>query len=73
MKFKERIKYFIEGVGSILDIYPLQTDLGNYFKYYNAKTGLEKDAQAIAEDWGIVGKDLENSVKKTEEQIVNGN
>ena len=73
MGIREKIKYFIRGAGRLLEICPPQKKLGDYFPHYNAKTGFEQDAQALASDLRRVGKDLENSIKKFEEQIENGN
>ncbi len=69
MGLKEKIKYFMKGMGSVLQIYPEQIKLEELFPYYNAKTPQEKDAQALASDWAKVGKDLENSIKKFAEDI----
>ncbi len=73
MSLREKIKYFMKGVGSVLQIYPEQIKLEELFPYYNAKTPQEKDAQALASDCAEIGKDLENSIKKFGEQIYNGN
>jgi len=64
MGLRDKIKYFMKGMGSVLQIYPEQIKLEDLFPYYNAKTPQEKDAQALASDWTKVGKDLENSIKK---------
>ncbi|MCK5149731.1 hypothetical protein KAJ87_02305 [Candidatus Pacearchaeota archaeon] len=58
------MKGFFRGIMRVLEIYPTQKKLGDYFPHYNSKTGSEQDAQALTEDWRKVGNDLERALGK---------
>ncbi len=69
MKIKEKMIYFMKGMGSVINMFPTQKKLGDYFPHYNAKTPQEQDTMALTNDWATIGKDLENVIKKFGEQI----
>lgn len=49
----------IIGAGSIFNI------AGNYFEFNYSLTNEEADSKAIESDWGVIGLDIENTVKLT--------
>jgi hypothetical protein len=49
---------FVGGMGSVLNI------MGNYYKFNTSSSTIEADSRAIESDWGVIGKDIENTVKK---------
>ena len=51
------ISSFINGMGSLLDVSPLQ--LNRVIK----KISLESDVEAVSEDWKNIGKDLSDSLR----------
>jgi len=50
-------KLFI-GIGSIFNIY------GNYWMFNYSKSGGEADAKALENDWGVIGQDIKEAIKK---------
>jgi len=64
MSLREKIKYFMKGVGSVIQLFPEEIKLEELFPYYDAKTSQEKDAQALAHDSPVIAKDLEYAIKK---------
>ena len=57
------ISSFINGMGSLLDVSPLQ--LNRVIK----KTSLESDVEAVSEDWKNIGKDLSDSLRNYGDSI----
>jgi len=59
---------FLIGMGSVFNI------AGNYFKYNSSKTEEEADGLAIANDWHIVGQDINDAMiifdKENHNQLV---
>jgi hypothetical protein len=47
---------FLVGMGSVFNI------AGNYFTFKHLSTDEETDAEAIASDWSIVGKDIQEAI-----------
>lgn len=47
---------FIIGMGSVFNI------AGNYFKYNCSETAEEADIVAIANDWNVVGQDINDAM-----------
>jgi hypothetical protein len=47
---------FLIGMGSIFNI------AGNYFKYNSSDTAEEADGLAIANDWHVVGQDINDAM-----------
>jgi hypothetical protein len=54
---------FFIGIGSAFNIF------GNYYKFNTSKTPLEADFKAIQSDWGVVGQDIEKSIKIIKKEI----
>lgn len=57
------ISSFINGMGSLLDVSPLQ--LNRVIK----KISLESDVEAASEDWKNIGKDLSDSLRNYGDSI----
>lgn len=53
---------FLMGAGSVLSI------AGNYFPVSRGKSGVEADFQALASDWGMVGKDIEDAFEQKDHE-----
>lgn len=49
---------FLTGLGTTFNIF------GNSFKFNYSESGEEADSKAIESDWGVVGSDLEKSMKE---------
>jgi len=48
---------FLTGVATILNIQ------GNFFEYNYSKTDKEADAKAMENDWGVIGQDIQKTIK----------
>ena len=53
---------FLTGAGSVRNI------AGNHFSANRGKSGFEADFQAIASDWGMVGKDIEDALEQKDHE-----
>ena len=53
---------FMQGIGSVFNLAGSHYSLGDFFPYYAHATPDEQDAAALAQDWNIVGKDLEAAI-----------
>ncbi len=53
---------FITGMGSVLNL------AGNYYIYNNSESEEEADFLALSSDWGVVGQDIFESIKKIEKE-----
>lgn len=53
---------FMAGAASIIDIG------GTLVMYNESKSGQDADTRAIASDWAVTGKDINNSVEKFEKE-----
>jgi hypothetical protein len=53
---------FLSGFASVIDIG------GTLIEYNNSRNEVEADLRALASDWIITGKDIQNNVEKTEKE-----
>lgn len=54
---------FIGGIGSIINV------AGNYYDFNYTGSGEEADIKAIENDWGMIGDDIRQSVKKITKKL----
>jgi hypothetical protein len=57
------------GYGSVLDL-GSTLSLSLHDLYGDARTPQEVDARALASDWYVVGRDIEESIEKFEQEVV---
>lgn len=48
---------FLTGTATLLNI------RGDFFEYNYSKSGAEADAKAIENDWGVIGQDIQKTIK----------
>lgn len=65
MTFKRRVAYFLQGVGSLLNLAPPAAPRWRVPNPYSHAT----DADMLRRDWKAVGKDLWFGVKQVEREL----
>ena len=53
-----------DGIGSVINI------AGNYFDFNYSNSGEEADRKAIENDWGVIGDDILEAAKKTNDELL---
>lgn len=55
---------FIDGIASILSI------SGNYYEFIYSESDKDADAEALENDWGVVGDDIRKFTSKSKDELL---